>query len=583
MKRVYSITSGIMLIALLLVACAPRAAEKPVAMPEPTSSVIQAETSEPVATVSQAAAPAETIAPPAAPSEVPPAVDEKLGGTFHYAMYGDPDTLDPHKTTIITANWVLQFVGASLVTLDGEGNIAPWLAESWEVSDDGLVYTFHLRDDVLFSDGTPMTAEDCVWTIQRELNPEISPRRAGIFGTLKADGVVAIDEHTLQLKLSQPFYPLLYALADNTYQMMMSRDAYEAMGEEAFAKAPVSAGPYTVKGWKLGQSVILQRNPAYAWGPDIPGVENKGAWRIETIEMRVIPESAIVLAGLQAGEIDYGQIQVKDVQTLVDTGKFDSLEVLQQGLRPFFLFNLKAPVFQDVRVRKAFNLGLDRDTFVRVLARGAGQPQFGPLSPSQIGYWPGVEQIGYGFDLERAKTLMQEAGYTYDAEGMLLTSDGERFKLKIYTLPVDVWVKTTELAAEMYRRLGVEMEIVQEDPGILLQRLSGGEYEFSVLGTTALEADMLYAFHSRMIGAGNFSHLTDPELDRLLDLSRAQTDSVARQQVLNDVQKLMVEQAYIVPAYIPINYSAINRRVKDYHWYPQTLFYLYLADAYLAE
>jgi peptide/nickel transport system substrate-binding protein len=135
----------------------------------------------------------------------------------------------------------------------------------------------------------------------------------------------------------------------------------------------------------------------------------------------------------------------------------------------------------------------------------------------------------------------------------------------------------------MYRQLGVDMEIVQEDPGLLIQRLTTGDYEFSILGVTALEADILYGFHSSMIGAGNFSHLSDPELDRLLDRSRAEIDPAARQQVLNDIQKLMVEQAYIVPVYIPINYSAINNRVKDYHWFPQTLFYLYMADAYIDE
>jgi peptide/nickel transport system substrate-binding protein len=571
MKNNPSVIRCIVLLALLLASCAPPATETPAA------------TQAPAATESQAAAPTATAAPTVEPTAEPSAVDEKLGGVFRYAIYGDPDTLDPHKTTIITANWVLQFIGASLVTLNGEGRVVPWLAESWEVSDDGLVYTFHLRDDVTFTDGTPFTAEDCVWTIQRELDPEVSPRRVGVFGSLKPDGVVAVDDYTLQLTLSQPFFPLLYALADNTYQMMMSRDAYEAMGDQEFGKAPVSAGPYTVKEWNLGRNIILERNPDYAWGPEIPGIENTGAWHIETIEILFIPEYATILAGMEAGEIDYSQVQAKDMQLLLDTGQFDSLEVLQQGLRPFFLFNVQTPLFQDVRVRKAFNLAINRDTFVQVLVRGAGQSQFGPLSPSQIGYWPGVEDIGYGFDLEQAKALMQEAGYTYDAEGMLLTPEGEPFKLKIYTLPIEVWVKTTELAVEMYRQLGVDMEIVQEDPGLLIQRLTTGDYEFSILGVTALEADILYGFHSSMIGAGNFSHLSDPELDRLLDRSRAEIDPAARQQVLNDIQKLMVEQAYIVPVYIPINYSAINNRVKDYHWFPQTLFYLYMADAYIDE
>lgn len=507
-----------------------------------------------------------------------------IGGTLHFAQYGDPDTLDAHRTSLLVATNVLQFIGAALIYLDPDTNIVPWLAESWEVSEDGLVWTFYLREDVTFSNGDPLTANDFVFTYRRAIDPETaSPGAAGNLGPTNMDSFIAVDDYTFQITLEEPFYPLLISLADPAYMMPFSQKAFEEMGADAWASAPVSCGPYTVKDWIRGDRVILERRPDYNWGPQIEGM-NPGAWYIETIEVMTIPEYSTILAGLEAGEIDYSQIETRDVELLEGTGFIAMLEAMQQGPRPHFVFNNSKPPFDDIRVRKAFNLAFNRDAFIQVLVQGRGYPQYGPLTPSQIGYWEGVEGIGYGYDLEQAKALMEEAGFTYGDDGMLITPEGEPFELTVYTIPIEIWVKTTEIAAEQLKQLGVSATIQQDDPGVLIgQVLIPGDHQFSIMGTTGIEADLMYyMFHSSNIGSSNFFHNVDPELDAVLDKTRTETDPVARQEAVNQAQQMIIEKAIMVPLYVPINYYAINTRVKGYT-YSTKLNALYLQDAYIEE
>ncbi len=560
-KWIFLVMGMILSLSLLMAACQPAATQAPQPAAEATEAVEEA--------------PAEQV--------VTEAPADKIGGTLRFAQYGDPDTLDAHLTSLLVSTNVLQFVGAALISLDPDANVVPWLAKSWEVSEDGLVWTFHLRDDVKFSNGYPLTAKDFEFTYRRAINPETaSPVTSGNLGPTTMDSFVAVDDYTFQITLSEPYYPLLIRLADPSFMMVYSEKAFNEMGADAWALNPISCGPYVVTDWQRGSKVVLTRNPDYNWGPQIEGM-NTGAWNIETIEILVIPEYSTILAGLEAGEIDYSQIETKDVELLQNTGNVNLLEAMQQGPRPFFLFNVAKPPFDDIRVRKAFNLAINRDAYIQLLAQGKGYIEYGPLTPSQIGYWDGVEQIGYGYDLDQAKALMQEAGYTYGADGMLITPDGQPFALTVYTLSPETWVKTTEITVEQLKELGVALTIEQGEAGLLIQRTIAGDYEFSVMGNTDLEADMLYiSYHSSMVGGNNLSQVSDPELDEILQHTRSETDPAARQEWVNQAQKMIVEKAYILPLYIPVNYYALNSRVQGYT-YSSKMNALYLQDAYIVE
>lgn len=552
------ITLAFVLIASLgLAACQP-AAEEPAAE-EPAAE-------EPAAEEPAAEEPAEEV-------------DSKVGGTLIYGIAAEPDTLDPAKTGSGVSDLVMNFLGCSLVTYDQEGVTVPYVAETWDVSEDGLTYTFNLRDDVKYHDGKPVTAQDFAWEYTRALDPETaSPSTGPSLGNVES--LTALDDYTLEVKLASANFPFLFALSDPGYMQPVKQETFESMGADAFSRAPVGCGPYKFVEWATGSSLTVERNPEFNWGP-AGAWENTGPWYIETIEFRIIPEIATISAGLESGEIHIAGITQNDKDYL------ESLEVvniegsLQPGLRPYVALNASHYPFDDVKVRQAFNLALNREAAVEVLAKGDAMVQYGPLSPAQIGYWDGVEEIGYNYDVERAAALMEEAGFVKDDDGFY-GKDGERISLTLYTLPIETWVKAAELVQQQYKEFGIELTIQQDDQGVLIPLILGGEYDISMFGMTHPEADILWLmFHSSQIGGFNYAMVSDPVLDELLDRTRTETDPAARQEAVNEAQQYIVEQAFTIPLYAPINYTAINAKVMDYRF--SDLRALDLDSAYLAE
>jgi peptide/nickel transport system substrate-binding protein len=502
-----------------------------------------------------------------------------VGGTFRIASSAEPDTLDPALTSSGVSISILQFIGASLVWMNSDLTYEPYLAESWTVSDDGLIWDFRLRQDVKYPDGTPFTANDYAFTFTRALDPDVASSGTGsMLGNVTS--VEAVDDYTLRFTLSAPYAPLLYSLCDTGYMLPINQTIFESIGADNFGRAPVSVGPFVFKEWVTGEKVVLERNPDFTWGP--ASWENQGPAYIQTLEFDIIPEYSTILAGLEAGEIDAASVEAQDVDRLVGTGSFDILTSRQQGISPYVSLNVSKAPFDDVRVRKAFNLAVDKDALLQVVLEGKGTVQYGFLSPVVMGYWPGIEDIGYRYDLEQAKSLMAEAGYTFNADG-ILEKDGQPLSL---TMEVDTYttrnVKAALVLVEQYADLGVEVTIEQLETNIFYDKVMSGDYQLAIAGLGYGDADLMYlAFHSSMIGACcNFSYLNDPDLDALLEASRTTSDPTERQEVLNQLQQTILEQAYIVPLITPERYRAINNRWQGVK-YSDALINLQLSDANL--
>lgn len=524
-------------------------------------------------------APTEEAPVEEAPAEEAPAETSKVGGTLIYAFNQEPDSLDPAVTGAAVSDIVLGTIGCSLVTYDDEGTVVPYIAESWEVSEDGLTYTFHLRDDAKFSNGKPVTAQDFAFEYLRALDPDTASQSTGPqLGNVTS--ITAIDDYTLEIVLGAPNYPFLLSIGDPGYMQPVNQEDFETMGADAFARGPVGCGPYKIASWETGSKITVVRNPDYNWGPaDV--FENTGPWNIETIEFRIIPEAATILAGLENGEIGIANITTIDKQYLETLDEVNIEGYLQPGLRPYLAINVAHAPFDDLNVRKAFNMAINREAAVQILAQGDGQVQYGPLSPAQIGYNPAVEGIGYTYDPDGAAALLEESGYAKDADGFW-GKDGQRISLTLYTLPVDSWIKTAELMQQQYDQFGLELTIEQSEQGVLTPIILGGVYDISVFGMTYPEADIMWLmFHSSQIGGFNYAGVNDPVLDEILDRTRTEIDPAARQAAVDEAQTYIVEQAYLIPIYIPINYMAVNSSIKDYRFSDIRLFDL--DSAYIEE
>lgn len=536
----------------------------------------------------QSAAPMPTTAPlpqptqaQAQPTTVPPTTapqGPQVGGTLVIVFPVEPDTLDIHKTTMSVMDAIMFHVGASLVTRDPyTGEIVPYLAESWEVSEDGLTWDFVLREGVRFHDGSPLTAEEYAWTINRTLDPEIQPYAPGLALASLVDAK-ALDERTLRLNFGEPFYPALVNLSSNTYASPLSRAAVEAGGEQ-YGRAPVGVGPFKFKEWKTGEKIVLERNPDYDWYP--PFIES-GPY-IETIEFRFIAEDATAMAGLEAGEIDLSRsIQPKDVPTLRDSGLFDIVEDVVQGMNPYVQFNCGKPPFDDLRLRQALSYAVDREALIKVAAQGDAVAQYGPLSSTVAGYDPSFERMGYHNDPEKAKTILQEAGYTLGADG-IMTKDGQPLRVTLITLPMDAWIKPAQILQQQWKAIGVDIEIVQQEQGQAMQNILSGEFTISMFGFGWSEADILaQILGSEEIGGMNLGLASDPQLDELFAATRTTLDPGKHQEAVNAAAQYIMDQALVIPLYAPKRSNAVSKRLKDYILSPITT-ELWLISAYIAD
>jgi peptide/nickel transport system substrate-binding protein len=508
-----------------------------------------------------------------------PEPEPTVGGTLVTFLSTNPDTLDPHNTVMGAAWAVMHRIGGSLVVKDPAGKYVPFLAESWDTSEDGLTWTFYLKKGVKFHDGTDFTAHDVVWTFERAKAPESVGATGQGLGTLES--AEAVDDYTVQLNLSEPFFPMLENLSDPGYYQILSQEAVEQWGED-YGRHPVGLGPYKLKEWQTAEKIVLERNPDFNWGW---GFQHQGPPYIETIEYRIIVETSTQIAGMEAGEIDYGVITInKDVGRIRETGQFQVFESLVAGAVPFLSLNTVRPPFDDVRVRKALNLAVDRDVLIKVIELGDAVPQYGPISPSVIGYWRGVEYIGYGYNLDKAKALMEEAGWTDSDGDGIRDKDGQPLKFIILATSGDEdQIKGAQILQEQYKELGVETEIEQREFAAQVGDILSGNYDTTLTGIGWPEADLLFLwFHSSMMGALNLGQVENPELDEILEKTRTSVDPDERQEWVNEAQKYIVEQAYIVPLYSRKSFAALSNRVQGALFSP-TVGYLYLHDAYIED
>jgi peptide/nickel transport system substrate-binding protein len=519
--------------------------------------------------------------------EVAPTVEEadlpvegpEVGGTLVYAYLSQPDTMDWQASGLLITGIIDIYINGTMVAKDMEGNFVPYLAESWTISSDGLVYEFNLKEGVTFHNGDPLTAEDWVYTIERVIDPEfISPVTGGMVQSITE--VEAVDDYTLKLTLDAPFFPMLDSFS-SVWLAPVSKSAVEEYGEN-YGQNVVGVGPYMFEEWKQDHSITIVRNPDYNWGPTQFEGMNTGPYYIENITFRFLPEYSTQLAGLKAGDIDYTTIEGKDVMSIEDTDNYQVFEMTSHILQNF-LFNVEEPPFDDILVRQAFTYATDREAVVQVALQGYGEAMYGPLVPYAIGYWSGINEYAPNFDLEKAKDLIQEAGYSYTPDGKL-EKDGEPFKIFLKAEAIDRILKYSQIAQEQWMALGVDVELVPEEFSTLIGSAFAGNFDVMALGIAWPEADVMFKqFHSSQMNGGlNISLVSDPDLDSLLESTRSIIDPKERRQSVIEAQQYIVDYAYFLPMYAFTEFNALNNRIVNATLNKYSA-HLVLSNAYIEE
>jgi len=311
------------------------------------------------------------------------------------ALDGSLDTLDPTNSTNNSVASVSSGVGERLIGFDKDMNLTPLLATSWEANEEATEFTFHLRPDVLFQDGTPFNAEAVKYNVMRLADPESKVKRGPMLRIVKS--VDVIDDLTVKLNLDKPFGAMLATMAHPSIVMLSPK----ALGNPDIDpnKNPVGTGPFKVVEWIPGEHVKLEKFDRY-W--------DKGWPKVDNVEYLIVNEASTSVSMLRSGEVEFIYIMPPAlVGSFEGSEEFKILEV--PGITVWTAsMNLMKKEFQDPRVREAFNLAVDKEAFNQVVFSGHGQIPTSPLAPNTAFY---SAQEAYPYDLERAKALMKEAGY----------------------------------------------------------------------------------------------------------------------------------------------------------------------------
>ncbi|WP_312113244.1 ABC transporter substrate-binding protein [Brevibacillus reuszeri] len=498
--------------------------------------------------------------------------EPKPGGTITLGIAAEPDTLDVHKTNMTASLAVASLIGGSLLSADPETKeIKPYLAESYRISDDQKTWTFKIRSGVTFHDGTPLTAASFKATFERAKAPETASPSAGPLLDV-IESISAPDDSTLILQLKEPSAPLLSYLVQPNMTQPLSMAAIEKYGKE-YGRNPVRVGRWKFESWKTGESITLVRNEAYQWAE--PFSKHKGPPMPDKLVIKFIKDSQTTISALESGSIDIATVLAKEAKEYRSNGKFEILEAAQLGVN-FILMNMENEILQDIRVRQALNMALNKKAIIQADQQGEGESAFGPLPREMFGYDPAVERYGYPFNVEGAKKLLDEAGWKMGAQG-LREKDGKPLSLQLLTAGNSHGI---QLIQSMLKEIGVELKIQSAELGSLLELSAKGQFDLNVLGYSFMDPDILYLFmHSSQIGGSNYAHIQNPQLDALLEKSRTVVDQAQRKQIFAEIQKIAVEQAYWIPYSENKVFLAVNKRVQGVKLDP--LYGIMLGDSWV--
>ena len=447
-------------------------------------------------------------------------------------LVAEPVTMDPPQITDLNSARVTKRIFEGLVGQElGSYKLVPGLAQSWDISRDGLTYTFKLRPNVTFHDGTPFNAEAVKFVFERQLNDKGPYYATGTYPYVKGflgnvAGVEVLDASTVQIKLKAPLTPFLQYLAHQSL-FMFSPESLKKWGKDV-VKHPVGTGPFKLETWEPGVKVVLARNEQY-WG---------GAPKIRQAIYVPIVEAQARLVALKTGDIDLTMDVPPD--SLDELRRDPGLVVAESNSSAvwYVTLNTRHPILKDRRVRQALNHAVNKEAIIRDILRGTAIVSRGPISPV---YGPYYEEntARYPHDLEKARALLKDAGYAGGFElGFLVPESGSGMQS-----PVEM---ATVIQANL-AQIGVRAKIQTMEWGAYLRKYleQPDMAEMSWNPSIGDPDHMMYMLLSsdRFPPAFNSGYYQNDRVDDLLRRARTTLDEKARVPLYKEAQKLVVEDA----------------------------------------
>lgn len=453
-------------------------------------------------------------------------------------LSAEPATLDPHIQSGQATRLIKQNLYRGLVGFQADEKIDMEIAESYEISDDNLTYTFKIKSDAVFHDGSPITAEDVKFSIERIMDENTGATFGNDF-RLVVDSVSVVDDKTVDIKLKAPTAPFIEMLT-LPESVIVSKQWVENGGD--FNENPVGNGPYKFVSWEKGREILLTKDDNF-YKSDKPKTNN--------LRFTFIPDATTRSNALRTEEVYL--IDYVPSNEVIAFEKEPGIEV-DISEAPFMMlqFNTEEGPLSDARVRRAIAYAVDRQAVIDTAFMGRGTPLYGfPTRVGQNGY-DGKFENYFSHDIEKAKELLAEAGYP----------DG--FKTKILaTSTYEFHEKTALVVQDSLKQIGIEAEVELPDWATRIERSNVGDYEILVSGTAGNIVDMDWATNyylsgpTRMNSSPGFS---DPEIDRLLNLGRETLDEEERIKIYDEFRERALEQSN----FVYLNYREQSFARRDY-------------------
>jgi peptide/nickel transport system substrate-binding protein len=475
-------------------------------------------------------------------------------GTLTRALTVEPNSLDFIQASEKQAETTAQQLYDSLLWLDPDNNLQPALAESYDVSSDGTVYTFHLRHGVTFHNGEPFNADAVVFSWTRGSTSKFTGARSWQY----ASNVEKIDDYTVKVTTSEVDATFLSTVANNWY--MIPPAYFKQVGQDGFDAHPMGTGAFEFVEWVKGDHITMKANPNY-WG---------GAPKIETVVFKFVPDESTRVAAIQTGEVDIATGLSSDEATSL-LGVKNVQIIKYPGTRVFYIaFNNmttgKNQPTMDPKVRQAMNYAIDVNSIIASLFNGFATPAIGFVSPGDLGF---DNAKPFGYDPAKARSLLAEAGYP------------NGFKLDM-ACPAGAYTHFEEVCQAIVGYLGdvgikVNLEIMESGH---FWDLEGAQQLPPLFGDSwsSEGGESYHRLSGALMGQG-WSCWTDDELQKLINEIKTTVDRNARAKLYGDLQVYMRENPPFIYLYYPYNFEAINTRVQNYK--PRSSEIYFLKDTWL--
>jgi peptide/nickel transport system substrate-binding protein len=501
------------------------------------------------------------------------------GGKLVYGLTLAPSNIDPHVGASSELGIPLTSVYDTLIYQDVDGSFVPGLAERWEVSEDGLVYTFYLRQDVKFHDGTPFDANAVQFNLDRIVNPETKSQKAkGMLGTY--DHTEVVDPYTARVYLTKSYAPFLDSVSQ-VYVGMVSPAAVQQWGAD-YQLHQVGTGPFIFREYVPQDHLTLVRNPDYDWAPDV--YSHDGPAYLDEIEFRFFVDAAVRALALESGDADVmGEMPPQDAARLESNPEFTLYQVPVPG-EPLQLFlnTAKAPT-DDQRVRQALLYAADRKTIVQTVFMGYSPQAYGPLSAVTMGYDSATEEM-YAYDPAQAEALLTEAGWTDSNGDGIRDKEGQPLTLQAYIQGWGYLPEVTQMLQAQLKEVGIDLQVQVVAYPAAVEAAKVGAHHLAAMVFSGSDPSILNLTYlsTNADGGFNWSKVRDSELDRRLTEAESAIDLGQRANLYMEAQEQIMDLALVLPIRDYVNLNASVARVKGLQfdrraWFP------WLYDVYLEQ